>query len=136
MKKGIDKSPGLCYHSIRKKEKGSKKMAPIDLTLMTYHASVERADRFQMIENTTGWGKPLVMTQNKDDVTSTSTLTSTGVIVIRAKDTNNIITAFHANVNQAYAVWAAATGGTKMPRSLWLQINYNNNTDYWKKIAA
>lgn len=36
-------------------------MTPIDVTLMTYHANNERAERIAFIENTLGWGKPLVV---------------------------------------------------------------------------
>ena len=111
-------------------------MAPIDLTLMTYHASNERAERFAFIENTTGWGQPLVMAPNKDDPTATATLTTTGVLVIRNKDTNMIITAFHANMGQALAVWRSAMGTAKMPHSVWMQINYNNFTELWQRVAA
>lgn len=110
-------------------------MAPIDLTLMTYHAQAERAERFNLIEKTVGWGTPLVVAPDKKERDATATLTTSGVIVIRSFD-NVIITAYIGTMSQAKTVWERATGNLKMPRSLWLQINYNNNTKLWQKMAA
>ena len=107
-----------------------------DLTNMTYHAQVEREDRFSLIENTIGWGRPVVTTQSTTDETAKITLTKTGVIIIQNKDTNSIVTAYVASVSQACRTWEAVKGNKPLPKWLWNRINYNNNTRYWKKICG
>lgn len=109
-------------------------MPPVDFTNMSYHAIVERKTRFDTIERLTGWGKPVIVANDKKGRDATATLTDTGVLIIRGSD-NMIITAFIATVRQAQAVWNRGKGG-KMPRELWNVINYNNNTDYWKKAIV
>lgn len=109
-------------------------MPPIDLTKMSAHAIVDRKTRFAVIENSIGWGNPVIVAPDKKGRDATATLTDTGVLVIRGSD-NMIITAFIATVRQAQAVWNRGNGG-KMPQALWNMINYNNNTDYWKNLVA
>lgn len=115
-------------------KKGESKMPPIDLTNMSAHAIVDRKTRFAVIENSIGWGNPVIVAPDKKGRDATATLTDTGVLVIRGSD-NMIITAFIATVRQAQAVWNRGKGG-KMPQALWNMINYNNNTDYWKNLVA
>lgn len=110
-------------------------MKELDLTKMSAHAIIDRATRFAAIENSVGWGKPLVEATDKKGQDATATLTDTGVLIVRDFD-NMIITAYVATVRQAQAVWNRATNGARMPRQLWNVINYNNNTDYWKRITA
>lgn len=109
-------------------------MKELDLTNMSAHAIIDRADRFSAIENSIGWGKPIAEAPDKQGNDATATLTDTGVLVVRNRD-NMIITAFVATVRQAQAVWGRGHGG-RMPQKLWNVINYNNNTEYWKRITA
>lgn len=110
-------------------------MPPIDLTLMSSHGINERKNRFEVIENTIGWGRPKVTAVSHLDPTTYETLTSTGVIVVRSQE-NLIITAYVARVSQALAVWHNAKGAMPMPKWLWNVINYNNNTEYWQNLVA
>lgn len=110
-------------------------MRQLDLTRMTAHAIVDREMRFKVIENTVGWGNPVVETPDRDGKDATATLTDTGVMIIRDME-NTIITAWVANVRQAQAVWGRATGNSRMPCKLWNMVNYNNNTTYWQNLVA
>jgi hypothetical protein len=107
----------------------------IDLTCMSAHVIIDRADRVRHIENSVGWGTKIVEVPDKKNETATATLTSTGVMVITGLD-GLMITAWIANVSQAVAVWKTAKGDRPMPRWLWNVVNYNNNTDYWKNLVA
>lgn len=110
-------------------------MPPIDLTRMSAHAINDRKNRFEVIENTIGWGQPIAMVPDREDPTATNTLTSTGVLVVRSND-NTIVTAWIANVQQASAIYHKATNGKRMPQLYWDIVNYNNNTEYWRNRVA
>lgn len=111
-------------------------MKPIDLSNASAHFIIDRKTRIEIIEKTVGWGEPIAEATDKKGRDATATLTTTGVIVVRAFD-GMIITAFIATVRQAQAVWNRATENQSMPKALWNIINYNNNTSYWKmKVAA
>lgn len=110
-------------------------MPPIDFTNISYHAKANRENRFQMIENLTGWGQPCAVATGHIDKTTVETLTTTGVIIVRNKD-NMIVTAYIARVGQAKRVWREAKNGESIPQSLWNRIHYNNNTKEWKVICG
>lgn len=110
-------------------------MKVIDLTTVSRHVELDRQDRFNLINNTVGFGLPVVEARDKQDETCTATLTSTGVIVI-INAHGVIVTVWIASVRQAIAVYATATGTTRLPKNLWNIINYNNDTELWHKIAA
>ena len=140
--KDIDKSPGQCYNTIRKdkktknQKKGKKKMNKIiDLTMMSYHTIVERANRVNNIENSIGWGEIVAEAPDRNDANVRRALTSTGVLLVLGEN-DFIITAWIANVGQAAAVWKKAKNGARMPRQLWNMVNYNNNTTYWQNLVA
>ena len=107
----------------------------IDLTNMSAHVIIDRADRIGIIEKTVGWGEPLVQAPDLKGRDATAILTTTGVIIIRSLD-NMIITAWIASVPQAISVWRRATGEKNLPNAVWNIVNYNNNTDYWRKRAV
>ena len=107
----------------------------LDTTCMSAHVINDRKARIANIENSIGWGTPLVTAPDKKGRDATATLTSTGVIIIRSFE-GMIISAWIASVPQAQAVWGRATGNIRLPHWLWNVVNYNNNTDYWKNLVA
>ena len=107
----------------------------IDLTMMSYHATVERAHRVSNIENSIGWGEIVAEAPDRNDANVRRALTSTGVLLVLGEN-DFIITAWIANVGQAAAVWKKANNGARMPRQLWNMVNYNNNTTYWQNLVA
>lgn len=110
---------------------------PIDPNNISLHVLQDRMERYSFIKNSIGFGEPVVVLNDERNSRgdATATLTSTGVVVIR-DPYNTIITTYIANMKQAKTIYFKATKNTLMPRSLWLAINYNNNTAEWKKIAA
>lgn len=108
-----------------------------DLTNLTAHVITEREKRFQFIQDTIGFGEPCFTCKKARDKDgdAIATLTDTGVIVIQEEVTETIITAYIATVKQAYALYYTAKGTTKMPSDLWKQINYNNNTDWYRRYT-
>lgn len=108
----------------------------IDLTKMSAHVIIDRADRINYIEKTVGWGTVVVEAPNRGHEGTRKALTSTGVMVIFGED-NFIITAWIADVNQALWTWIEGKHNNHMPKWLWNVVNYNNNTAYWRnKVAA
>lgn len=108
----------------------------IDLTRMSAHVIIERANRIRAIENSIGWGTEIARIPNKSRKGTYKVLTSTGVLIIQGED-GLMITAWVAGVSQAIDVWVGAKPGKKMWMWLWNVINYNNNTEYWRnKVAA
>ena len=110
---------------------------PIDPNNISFHVFQDGMNRYSFIRNSIGFGEPIVVLTEDKKVggNATTTLTSTGVVVIRNAH-NTIITTYIANMKQAKTIYFKATKNTMMPRSLWLAINYNNNTKEWKKVAA
>jgi hypothetical protein len=107
----------------------------IDLTRMSYHLTVERADRVRHIENSIGWGTEVISAPCKDIPHVERVLTTTGVMIVR-KDDGLLITAWIADVKQAVSVWKTAKGDRPLPHWLWNMVNYNNNTTYWQNLVA
>lgn len=108
-----------------------------DLTNLSAHAIIDRKNRFDFIENTIGFGEPVVRCKKDRDENgdALTTLTDTGVIVIQEEATETIITAYVASIKQAAYVYKKSKGNNKMPSQLWNVINYNNNTEWYKKNA-
>ena len=111
-------------------------MKSFDLCMISDHVDKDRRARFSMIEKTIGFGSPIVETgDKKPDGDCTRTLTDTGVILV-IDPYGIIVTAFIASVKQASRLYKQATGDRKLPQNLFNMVNYNNNTEYWKKMAA
>lgn len=110
-------------------------MKKIDTTKFSFHVMVDRQTRINIIEKTIGWGDTFVEAPDEKGKNCTAILTTTGVIAIMASD-GMLITAWIASVKQAMAVYARATGTTKLPKKIWNVVNYNNNTEAWQKIVA
>ena len=107
----------------------------IDLTKMSAHIIIDRAYRIKQIENSIGWGTEIARALDKNEENVFRVLTTTGVIIVM-DETNFIITAWVADVNQAVAVWKKANNGKQMPKWLWNMVNYNNDTTYWRNLVA
>ena len=107
----------------------------IDLTRMSAHVKIDRADRVRYIENTVGWGTIVVEAPDKNKENVHRALTSTGVMIVKAED-GLMITTWIADVGQAKDVWKKAKGDKPMPKWLWNVVNYNNNTAYWRNLVA
>lgn len=109
-----------------------------DLTNMSAHAIIDRKERISFIENTIGFGEPVAKTKRDRDANgdAITILTSTGVVVVEVEETEEIITAFVATVRQATGIWHRANGTKKMSRKLWNMVNYNNNTETYRKICG
>ena len=107
----------------------------IDLTRMSAHVIIERANRIRAIENSIGWGTVVAKAPDHNKEGVHRVLTSTGVLIVEAED-GMMITAWVASVSQALDVWVKAKPGKKMWMWLWNVINYNNNTEYWRAKVA
>ena len=107
----------------------------IDLTKMSAHVIVDRESRINHIENSVGWGTIVAETPDPAHEGTIKALTSTGVVIVKGED-DFIITAWIGNVNQTVWIWKHAKGDKPLPRWLWNVVNYNNNTPYWKRVAA
>ena len=110
-------------------------MKTIDLTKVSYHVINDRQTRFDIIENTVGWGETVYQAQDLKDNTCVDVLTSTGVYAV-IDAYGMLITAWVASVKQATTLYKRATKQEQMPKALWNMINYNNNTALWQKLAA
>ena len=110
-------------------------MKKLDVSNLSAHVVVDRMDRIRVIEKTVGWGVPVYEAPDEKGRDATAILTSTGVLAIVAPN-GMIISVWIAGIKQAVAVFRRATGQEKMPAWLWATINYNNNTEAWKAMAA
>ena len=93
----------------------------IDLTNMSAHAVVDRKARFDFIENTIGFGTPMVTIKEERDRNgdAVKTLTDTGVVIVYVEQTFEIITAYVATMHQAKHIWRTATNSKRMDNKLW-----------------
>ncbi len=100
-------------------------MPIIDFTNISYHASVERKNRMEQAK-AIGWGAPLATIETTDERgTVYKTLTTTGIIIVRSKDNNMIITLYVAEVNQAVYIFKTAYG-MPLPRDIYEKVKMNN----------
>lgn len=95
-------------------------------TNMTGHAFNDRMARFEYIVDTVGIGKITARYQDVDENNRIVVfeLTTTGVIIVRNKD-NMVVTAYIAEMKQAFKVWRSVNGNKKIPSSLYEKIRQN-----------
>jgi len=91
---------------------------------MSYHARVQRIERFEYILDTVGFGEEIICTSSEiKGKMRLRILTDTGVIIIKEKN-GEIVTAFIARIEQASAIWYEARQKT-MPNKLYQKIKAN-----------
>lgn len=91
---------------------------------MSYHARVQRIERFEYIIDTVGFGEEIACANLEiKGKMRLHTLTDTGVVIVREKD-GEVVTAFIARVEQASAIWYKAQQRT-MPNKLYQKIKAN-----------
>jgi hypothetical protein len=103
-------------------------MPPIDMTNLSYHVIEERKKRLEIVDNI-GVGTPVATIEVFDqrDGRVYKTLTSTGVVVIRSKITNMVITLYLATIGQAFYIYRTSYGATaRLPHNLYNTVMYNN----------
>lgn len=100
-------------------------MPIIDFTNISYHASVERKYRMEQAK-AIGWGAPLATIETANEYGPVyKTLTTTGIIIVRAKDSNMIITLYVAEVGQAVHIFKTVYG-MPLPRDIYEKVKLNN----------
>lgn len=110
----------------------------IDLTNMSAHAIIDRKARFNFIENTIGFGERVCSAKKDRDEKgdAVATLTSTGVVIIEVEETKEIITAYIGTLQQVKTIWCKANKTKRMEEKLWQMVNYNNNTENYKRACG
>lgn len=95
---------------------------------LTAHARFDRADRFEYIIDTIGFGEPVTRLSEIDPRNGKPVvyeLTSTGVIIVRDRK-NVVITAYIAGIEQATRVWRSSSASKNMPSYLYRKIKQND----------
>jgi len=91
---------------------------------MSYHARVQRIERFEYIIDTVGFGEEIACAKLEvKGKIRLHTLTDTGVVIVREKN-GEIVTAFIARVEQASAIWYKTQQKT-MPNKIYQKIKAN-----------
>lgn len=88
---------------------------------MSKHTKTDRLDRMVYIATTVGFGN-IVLERVEGD--KRECLTDTGVLLIKALQTDFLITAFIVSIDKANALYKSA-GIARMPDSLYRKINKN-----------
>lgn len=93
----------------------------------TYHASVERIDRINLIIDLFkgDWGTPVCAVQSISNPTSECVLTTNGIIVVRGITTKKLLTMWVASIDQAVAIYKEATHQRYLPNGLYAQVLAN-----------
>lgn len=102
---------------------------------LTYHASVERRNRIEYIKENIGFGHSLAVTyyrsiNRKRETPSKTVLTDTGIILIYAIDTNELITAYIASVKEGTAIYKKYFNVSRCPS--WF-MNVLHDNEYWEE---
>lgn len=84
-------------------------------TNTTYHAGVERANRLQALEDTLGFTKPVLEVEVYEEE-KRYLLTSSGIIIVKNLYRDIVITAFMANVAQAYRLYKMSGKSQMSPK--------------------
>ena len=100
-------------------------MPPIDINNLSYHVRMDRKERLVQIKSI-GIGAPIA---NKEEIKNgrkvMKTLTSTGIMVVRAVENNMIITMYLAEFDQAEKFFRKQYG-LKLPKEIGDKIKLNN----------
>lgn len=100
-------------------------MPPIDINNLSYHVRMDRKERLVQIKSI-GIGAPIANKEEiKDGKKVMKTLTSTGIMVIRAVENNMIITMYLAGFDQAEKFFRKQYG-LKLPQDIGEKIKLNN----------
>ena len=100
-------------------------MPPIDINNLSYHVRMDRKERLAQIKSI-GIGFSIAEREEiKDGRKVIKTLTSTGIIVIRAAENNMIITMYLAEFDQAEKFFRKQYG-LKLPKDIGDKIKLNN----------
>lgn len=73
---------------------------------VSHHVAVERIDRVVWIAQKIGWGEQILETVDNERF-SRYCLTSTGVVLVKAYNSDTLITAYVATIGQVYAMHKA-----------------------------
>ena len=100
-------------------------MPPIDINNLSYHVRADRKERLAQIKSI-GIGFSIAeKEEDKNGRKVIKTLTSTGIIVIRAAENNMIITMYLAEFDQAEKFFRKQYG-LKLPKDIGDKIKLNN----------
>lgn len=90
---------------------------------MSYHAKEERAERLAAVVEKIGVGQVILEVQDPHDK-AIKILTSTGLLLIKDKTSNLLITGYMANINQLFAIYGLA-GVNKIPPKILTRVKKN-----------
>lgn len=91
---------------------------------MTKHARYERRDRLNYIIDNIGIGEPICTAPSKNP-NAISVLTNTGIIIIKGKTDNVIITVYIATIAEATAIYYQSGMTTPLPQRVKKRIRIN-----------
>lgn len=91
------------------------------MTKMSEHTKTDRLDRMVYIATTVGFGNVIFERVEQD---KRECLTDTGVLLVKALESDFLITAFIVSIDKANAMYKSAGKG-RMPDSLYRKINKN-----------
>ena len=94
-------------------------------TNMSDHVRYDRKNRLEAIIDLVGIGDIIVKCDSERNDFREECLTSTGVCIIRDKNTKRIITAYIASLGKARRIYEIAYGYTEMPHSIFETVRAN-----------
>lgn len=92
---------------------------------MSAHASVERLNRLEYIIDTIGLGEPCIHAPSLATPSRIEVVTTTGVVIVQASDSNTVITAFIGSIDKITAIYRSV--GAKIPKTLYRRIILNES---------
>ena len=93
---------------------------------LTYHASEERIDRLATIIEHLSVGKVILETSDPRYKGTIRCLTSTGIIFVKSRRDNRIITGYMANMDQLHAMYYSI-GRRQIPPKIFNRVQKNNS---------
>lgn len=94
------------------------------ISRVSTHVSVDRLARIDYIIDTVGFGEPVFERPSSANANNYEQLTTTGVIVVRAKDTHIVVTAFIASIDKVTAMYKTKRDG-QVPNSIYKRVLAN-----------
>lgn len=91
---------------------------------MTYHASIERADRLAACIEYLGMSKFILEAKDRRYPGTRQCLTSTGIILVVSESTGQVITGFMASMPQLFAMYRSC-GYKQVPPKIYARVEKN-----------
>lgn len=89
------------------------------------HVTIDRWERITYIVDNLGFGNVVITCPSSSNRNNIEELTDTGVIIVRSRKTNDVITAFIASIDKVIAIYRNNSQYSRIPNFMYKRVTAN-----------